>query len=159
VTQPGAPLDRLPYHVGMATCEFDLGKKVLTEAFGFEWESLYHAENLSFMSPGGPVAVNGFVAHSLGGPMRVELCAGSLWPTTATAEVHHYGYWTSAITEDIARFEQHGWTPEVWVVDGAGRPAEFAYLVKPGHPRVELVDVKRHPAYCERVGYDVPISI
>jgi len=103
------------------------------------------------------VRVEAAAAHSLGGPMRVEVCSGTLWPTQQDIEFHHYGYWSADVAQDVSALVSRGWLLEVCAVDASGHPAQFAYLTKAGQARIELVDVSRQPAYCERVGTDVPI--
>jgi glyoxalase/bleomycin resistance protein/dioxygenase superfamily protein len=149
-------LRRIPYHVGFAARRFERGLEVLTDLFGFEWGPVVRAEALEFVTPDGPVQVEAATTHSRGGPMRVEVCAGTFWPTTADVEFHHFGYWSADVGADAADLERRGWTVEACAVDADGRPTEFAYLTKPGHPRIELVDLDRLPAYRERVGVDVP---
>jgi hypothetical protein len=150
-------LHRMPYHIGVAARSFDRGRDLLIELFGLEFEPPYHAEGLSFMTPSGPAEIKAVTAHSLRGPMRVELCVGELYRAEHELDFHHYAYWSSNVATDIEELEQLGWTIEICAVDAENRPSEFAYLTKPGHPRIELVGLARREQYIARVGDDVPL--
>ncbi len=104
--------------------------------------------------------------HSLGGPMRVELIEGtaeSVWATTRIAELHHYAYWSADVASDVQALVSLGWQVEMSTVDSEGRPTVFAYLVKPGHIRIEFLADSQRPAYEDvvgvRVASDVSVSI
>ena len=88
--------------------------------------------------------------------MRAEVCTGTFWPTNADVELHHFAYWSADVGTDAADLQGRGWTVEACALDSAGRPTQFAYLTKAGHPRIELVALSRLPAYRNRVGADVP---
>jgi hypothetical protein len=129
----------------------------MAELFGLEFESPRSEEPFSFMTCSGPTLIVSTTAQSLGGPMRVELCCGSMYPTDRVLDVHHFGYWSRDVAADIERMRPLGWTPEIWVVDGDGRPSTFAYLVKENQPRIEFVGIERYEAFADRVRFDVPV--
>ena len=94
--------------------------------------------------------------------MRVELIEGtpaSVWGTTEVAALHHYAYYSADVAEDVDVLVAEGWAVEMATVDEHGRPTVFAYLLKPGHIRVELVDRSLHPDYEAVVGVPVPTDV
>ena len=100
--------------------------------------------------------------HSLGGPMRMELIEGtpaSVWGTTEVAALHHYAYYSADVASDVDGLVGAGWEVEMATVDEHGCPTVFAYLVKPGHIRVELVDRSLHADYEAVVGVPVPMDV
>jgi hypothetical protein len=151
------PLDRIPYHVGIATCDLERARAELGEVFGVEWTPIRTVEGQ--LTTVGAYAGPTRRLHSLGGPMRMEVIEGapeSVWATTRIAELHHYAFWSDDVAADVAHLEALGWEIEMATVDEEGRPTLFAYLVKPGHIRVELLDDGQRAGYEAAVGVDVP---
>jgi hypothetical protein len=158
-----APLNRVPYHLGIATCDLERARSQLADLFGVAWSATRTVE--------GELPTIGAYAgptrrmHSLGGPMRLELIEGtaeSVWATTRVAELHHYAYWSADVASDVQELVASGWRIEMATVDRDDRPTVFAYLVKPGHIRVEFLADSQRPAYEEvvgvRVARDVSVS-
>lgn len=82
------------------------------------------------------------VVHS-GGPIAFELLeggSGTVWETAGLTRLHHYGFWTSDLAGEVAALEQRDWQLELTVAgDDGGAPHGFAYLVRPGSARIELI--------------------
>jgi hypothetical protein len=155
-----APLNRLPYHLGIATCDLERARTQLRELFGIAWSPTRTVEGE--MPTVGAYAGPTRRLHSLGGPMRLEVIEGtseSVWATTRVAELHHYAYWSADVAADVQALLAMGWHIEMATVDNEGRPTAFAYLVKPGHIRVELLADSQRPAYEEIVGVGVPPDV
>ena len=154
------PLHRVPYHLGLATCDLERARDELGVLFGVTWSPLRTVEGE--LTTVGAYAGPTRRLHSLGGPMRFELIEGtaeSVWATTQVAELHHYAFWSADVAADVAELEGMGWQIEMATVDDEGRPTVFAYLVKPGHNRIELLDDGQRPGYEKVVGVDVPADV
>jgi hypothetical protein len=89
----------------------------------------------------------------------IEGTAASVWATEQIAQLHHYAYWSADVGADVAELVTMGWEIEMATVDDDGRPSVFAYLVKPGHIRVELLDDGQRAAYERVVGVRVPSDV
>ncbi len=155
-------MERMPYHLGLATNDVDRAVQVLTDAFGFRWSDRSHAEPMDFWSPDGPVSLESVAVHTIGGPMHIELIQGApggVWATDELIALHHHAYWSNDVRGDVERLQRRGWRIQVCALGDDGKPAMFAYLTKPGQFRVELVDIARYPRYCERVGAQVPLTL
>ena len=73
--------------------------------------------------------------------MRVELLEGqpgSVWHTTALAELHHVAYWVDDIPGTAEALVDDGWAVEVTITGEDARPSLFAYMTKPGEARLEI---------------------
>lgn len=154
------PLHRIPYHVGLATADLERARDHLGELFGVEWSPIRTVEGE--LTTVGAYAGPTRRLHSLGGPMRMEVIEGtaeSVWATDKVAELHHYAYWSADVGADVAQLVALGWAVEMATVDDDGRPSVFAYLVKPGHIRVELLDDGQRAAYERVVGVGVPADV
>jgi hypothetical protein len=156
-----AVLHRMPYHVGIAARSFEDATRTLGSLFGCAWEDPFEDRSLSFMTPEGPVTIEASTAHTRGGPMRVEVCVGTFWPVEGDRQmaIHHYGFWSADVGAEVSQLASMGWQAEAWAVDAEGRPANFAYLSKPNLGRLELIDARRQPQYCQRVGATVPLTL
>jgi len=159
-----APVNRVPYHLGVATCDLERARSQLGDLLGVTWSPVRTVEGE--LPTVGAYAGPTRRMHSLGGPMRLELIEGtaeSVWATTRIAELHHYAYWSADVAADADELVASGWRVEMSTVDGEGRPTLFAYLVKPGHIRIEFLDDSQRPAYEDvvgvRVATDVSVSI
>jgi hypothetical protein len=154
------PVHRVPYHVGIATADLDRARTHLGDLFGVSWTAIRTVEGE--LTTVGAYAGPTRRLHSLGGPMRMEIIEGtpgSVWATDRVAELHHYAYWSSDVAADVAELVATGWEVEMATVDDEGRPSVFAYLVKPGHIRVELLDDGQRAAYEAVVGVRVPTDV
>jgi hypothetical protein len=158
-----APLNRVPYHLGIATCDLERARSQLGELFGVAWTPTRTVEGE--LPTVGAYAGPTRRMHSLGGPMRLEVIEGtaeSVWATTRVAELHHYAYWSADVAADVEVLVALGWRIEMATVDDEGRPTMFSYLVKPGHIRVEFLADSQRPAYEDvvgaRVANDVSVS-
>jgi Glyoxalase/Bleomycin resistance protein/Dioxygenase superfamily len=155
-----APLLRLPYHLGIATSDLERARDQLGALLGVDWSPVRTVEG--HLTTVGAYAGPTRRLHSLGGPIRMELIEGtpaSVWATSEVAALHHYAYYSADVAADVAVLVARGWEVEMATVDEQGRPTVFAYLVKPGHIRVELVDRSLHPEYEAVVGVPVPTDV
>ncbi len=155
-----APLNRVPYHLGIATCDLDGARTQLGELFGIEWSPTRTVEGE--LPTVGAYAGPTRRMHSLGGPMRLEVIEGtaaSVWATTRVAELHHYAYWSEDVATDVRELVALGWRIEMATVDRDGRPTVFAYVVKPGHIRVELLADTQRAGYEDVVGVRVASDV
>src|SRR5439155_14533670 len=112
------PVHRIPYHVGIATCDLDRARAHLGELFGVEWSPTRTVEGE--LPTVGAYAGPTRRLHSLGGPMRLEVIEGtpeSVWATTRVAELHHYAYWSADVAADVRALVGMGWQIEMATVD------------------------------------------
>jgi catechol 2,3-dioxygenase-like lactoylglutathione lyase family enzyme len=145
------------YHVGIATRDLDAAMVSVGQLFGLEWAEVMGGVAAPMRSADGPVDwVLNRVVHSMGGPMRVELLEGgpgSVWATDELAQLHHVAYWVDDVAATVASLEADGWSLDVTIATGDGRPSMFAYMTKPGNARVELTDASRRDETLERLGW------
>ena len=141
-----APLE-VPRHIGIVTSDLDSAMTTLAGQFGLEWNEPSDVSQ-RFRHRGLATDSQLTVVHSTAGPMRVELLhgsPGSIWHTDRRAELHHYAYTTPALERDCVLLAEDGWELELTVDDDGGRPRDFAYLVKPRRPRIELIQTAPRP--------------
>jgi len=149
VTSPLSSHSRF-YHVGIACQQLEAAMERVGEPFGVRWTPVADDTAPNLFGPDGPS--DGVVrrTHSIGSPVPMELLEGgpgSTWETAKVAVTHHLAYWSRDVGADVRSLQADGWTVELAVLDSDGRPTEFAYVVKPGLVRIELVDRRRRPAY------------
>jgi catechol 2,3-dioxygenase-like lactoylglutathione lyase family enzyme len=130
-------------HVGIATCDLDQAMASVGEMLGVTFGEPFDGSLAPQFHAGDGTPLPGLrrVATSLGGPMRVELLEGepgSVWETTAPAEMHHVSYWVDDVTGIAEALVADGWTIEITIMGDDGRPTQFAYLTKPGEARLEV---------------------
>jgi len=70
--------------------------------------------------------------------------------------VHHVAFWSDDLVGDTRRLASRGWELEVCMRDAAGEPSQFAYLIHPVEPRIELVDSARRDYYAAMVATEDP---
>jgi hypothetical protein len=164
VLTPDVPLHQQPYHLGFVGADLETTMAVLGAQFGWSWGNVKHAEDLSFEGPDGPVEISSArtVWAQGAAPLGIEViwgAPGTTWHTDREVEFHHFAYWSADVAGDCERLAEHGWELELTVRGDDGRPSVFAYLLKVGHPRLEVVDVDRYGSHCEMVGWAVPTDI
>lgn len=147
-------LGAVPYHLSYATADLGRAMTVFGALFGLTWTSIEDD-----VAPGlGPADTTGWACRrtvSVGGPLPVELqegSPGSVWHTEAEAELHHLAYWVADLPGAVARLQAEGWAVELTLPGPGGDPTEFAYVTRPGWPRLELVAAHRAAAFLERTG-------
>jgi hypothetical protein len=145
------------WHVGIAVHDLESAQNDVGKAFGLEWAPIASDVLPNLQTPEGPSDWAARRCQSIGALVPFELLQGSpgsTWDTPASKPVvtHHLAYWTNDIPGEVRALEKEGWTVEIDMLDADGNPSMFAYMVKPGSVRVELVDVSRRPAYLELVG-------
>jgi catechol 2,3-dioxygenase-like lactoylglutathione lyase family enzyme len=130
-------------HVGIVTNDLDAAMASMSGLLGLTFEEPFDGSLAPPFAFGDGTPAPGLrrVTTSLGGPMRVELLEGlpgSVWHTTAPAELHHVAYWVDDVTSAAEALVADGWSVEVTIMGADSRPTEFAYLTKPGEARVEV---------------------
>ncbi len=143
------PLGVTHAHVGMVTSDIDRAVAVLGEQFGLTFPPIDDfAERLR--AAGSPALVDGHgravpgaarVVTSTGGPMRVEVLEGlpgSVWHCEHVLRLHHLAYAVDDVASAAAPLIAARWEVEVTLGAPDGSPRGFAYLRRPGEPRIEL---------------------
>jgi hypothetical protein len=114
---------------------------VLAENFGVSWRSPSTVEH-DYVVAAGIVRWPLTVCHS-SGPIAFELLAGgpgTVWATDAITALHHYAFWTTDLPGEVAALQRKQWELELTVAgDEHAGPNGFAYLVRPGSARLELI--------------------
>jgi hypothetical protein len=132
---------RPPCHIGIVTNELDRAMSDLRHRFGLSW-SAPRTVTEEYITPAGRAGWAIRVAHS-SGPIAIELIeggAGSPWACSVLTDLHHYAFWSSNLAADVAALEQKRYEVELTVATDAGSPARFAYLVRHGSARLELIE-------------------
>jgi hypothetical protein len=156
-----SPLDRVPYHLGVATTDLDAAVTALTSMAGCRWGPVAEALDPRLVDGSGPVQWTCRRRHDVGGPLHVEVLQGSddsIWATDQLLELHHLAYWSVDVSADVDGLVGAGWELEATLRDEDGTPCEFAYLARPGDVRIELVAVERRPAYLSVHEEDRPVE-
>ena len=136
---------RSPCHIGVVTNDIQPAMEELTRRFGVRWNVPSAVEKVYVVSSG-QMAWPITVVHS-SGPMAIELIEGpptSVWATSELTRLHHYAFWSSDLEREVAAMQQKGYDLELTVAATDRHPSEFAYLVRSGSPRLELI--QRRPA-------------
>jgi hypothetical protein len=136
----GTPL-RPPCHVGIVTCSLDRAMGDLGHRFGVEWGKPRTVAN-EYVTSAGRSHWTIRVAHSKG-PIAIELIegsAGSVWETTMLTQLHHYAFWSSDLAADVAELERKDYRVGLTIAGRGDEPVGFAYLARPGSPRLELIE-------------------
>jgi hypothetical protein len=139
--------------MGIATRDLTRAMEALGSGPG-SWTVRAFYEDPKLSTPEGPVGWPSENVFSRAGPPYLELIwgpPGSIWHTDELVVAHHLAYWSEAIAEDAGQLESEGWELELSFAGDDGWPSEFAYFTKPGLSRVELVDVRRHEGFLERL--------
>jgi len=133
-------LPRSPCHIGVVTNHIERAMADLVRRFGVQW-TVPAAVDMDYVVSSGQVAWPITVVHS-SGPMAIELIDGpptSVWATSELTRLHHYAFWSGDLEREVAAMEQKGYELELTVAAADSRPSGFAYLVRPGSPRLELI--------------------
>jgi hypothetical protein len=132
---------RAPCHVGIVTTDLDQAMEVLAERFGVTWRPPTTVEQ-AYRTAAGVVRWPLTVSHS-SGPIAFELLAGgrgTVWATDALTALHHYAFWTTDLAGEVVALQHKRWELELTVAgDDEDGPHEYAYLVRPGSARLELI--------------------
>jgi hypothetical protein len=143
------------YHVGIACHDLEKAMALVGDLFDVSWTAIADDTLPGLFTPDGPSDWSARRVHSIGSPVPFELLEGtpgSTWDTDKTVVTHHLAYWSPDIPGDVRTLESEGWSVEIDMLDADGIPTTFAYMVKPGAVRIELVDVSRRPDYLARTG-------
>jgi hypothetical protein len=140
----------IPYHVGYAVRDLDDAMGAFGSLLELSWAPVSEG-----VDPGGGGGTIRWV-FSQAGPVHVELFEGgptTIWHTDRRAELHHLAYWCHDLHGAVESLAAEGWELQLSLFDDDGTPGqrgratEFAYLARPGWPRLELVDSHRIPNF------------
>jgi hypothetical protein len=131
---------RSPCHVGVVTNDVQRAMEELTQRFGVGWNPPSTVDK-EYVVATGQAAWPITVVHS-SGPMAIELIEGpatSVWATSELTRLHHYAFWSSDLEREVAAMQLKGYDLELTVAAAGRRPSGWAYLVRTGSPRLELI--------------------
>lgn len=132
------------YHCGLVVEDFDAEMALLTDVVGHRWTETIEVEQTVEID-GRVETVPLRLAFSLSEPRLelVEAVPNTLW-TPSTSGLHHLGYWSDDIDDDITALRGSH-----FVVEGRGLTPEgetlWAYCKGPIGPRIELVNRLMQP--------------
>jgi hypothetical protein len=136
------------FHVGYVVPDLGEAMERLTASAGLLWAAA-RALPVTLRTPAGEVSVDLSLTYSVQGPPHLELIAeqpGTIWGSEHSG-LHHLGYWSARLVDDIDALTRAGFEFEAGAVDEHGALARFAYLREPQTGlRVELRDEARRPA-------------
>jgi catechol 2,3-dioxygenase-like lactoylglutathione lyase family enzyme len=136
------------YHAGIVVEDFDATLAWFTETAGYRWCQPYTGEQL-VVTPDGEETIPMRLTYSVDEPHIEILQAvpGTVW-MPADSGIHHLGYWSDEVDEDVAKLERNGLKLEVTapLPDGA---TLFAYCKGAGRTRIELVNRIMQPMITE----------
>lgn len=138
------------FHIGLTTRRLESALGTLSALFGVTWTRVIEDRVPGLVTADGPSDWWARRAHSVEGPLHMEVfegSAGSTWATDRDLLVHHLAYWTDDLPAEVRRLETKGWSFELGILDGSGTPTDFAYLTHPSELRIELVDSARQASY------------
>jgi hypothetical protein len=147
------------YHVGFACHRLEVAMDKVGEVFGLRWTPIADETAPNLFDRHGPSSASARRTHSVGSPIPFELLEGnpgSTWDTPQDVVTHHLAYWSYDVGSDVRALLQERWTIELGVHDQHGDPEEFAYMIKPGEMRIELIDARRRPAYLDLIAQSTP---
>ncbi|MCA2318604.1 VOC family protein [Mycobacterium intracellulare] len=132
------------YHCGLVVEDFDAEMAFLTDVVGHRWTQAFEVDQTVELD-GRVDTIPLRLAFSLTEP-RLELVQAvpnTLW-TPSTSGLHHLGYWSDDIDDDIAALRENH-----FAVEGRGLTPEgetlWAYCKGPIGPRIELVNRVMQP--------------
>jgi hypothetical protein len=135
-------------HVGYVVPDLDEAMQRLTASAGLRWAAARRLP-VTLRTPQGEIATEVSLTYSVQGPPHLELIAeqpGTIWAGEHRG-LHHLGYWSDRLAEDVDALTGAGFEFEAGAVDEHGALARFAYLREPYTGlRVELRDEGRRAA-------------
>jgi hypothetical protein len=140
------------YHVGVAVSHLESAMEAIGGIFDTDWTPVADDTAPNLQALDGPSNWTARRTHSRKSPIPLELLegsSGSTWDTDHLAVTHHLAYWSRDVAGDVEKLRGRGWELELVLLDEAQRPTEFAYLVKPGSVRIELVAIERRAAHLQ----------
>ncbi len=134
------------YHTGIVVDDLEGTMKWLGDAAGYIWTDVVTVDQ-QVVTPDGEATIPMKMVYS-GADPRLELLQtvpDTVW-VPADSGVHHLGYWSENVENDLATLEANGMTFEVKShnPDGSGALL-WAYAKGPSGPRIELVSRDMQP--------------
>jgi len=127
------------FHTGIVTDDVDATLAELSSLFGYAWANEI-AMAIPVTLPSGDAVIDLRMVYSRTTP-RVEIVQavpGTVWQPVAGSGIHHLGYWSDDVPGDGELLGRHGYELEATGKGADGVPT-WAYLHRPGSPRIELV--------------------
>ena len=134
------------YHTGIVVDDLERTMQWLTDVAGYSWTDIVSVDQV-VATPDGEVTIPMKMVYS-GADPRLELLQtvqGTVW-TPADSGVHHIGYWSDDVENDLATLESNGMACEVksYNPDSSGSLL-WAYAKGRIGPRIELVSRNMEP--------------
>jgi catechol 2,3-dioxygenase-like lactoylglutathione lyase family enzyme len=135
------------FHVGVVVPDLEEARRHLTGLLGVEWGPLVELDIAKRDAAGNDLTLPLRVCYSTEAP-RLELIEeipGSVWQCNEHSNLHHVGFWSDALTDDIAALEAARCPLQLSGRDGDTAPVQSAYHRDPLGFTVELVDAANRP--------------
>jgi hypothetical protein len=124
----------------MVTRDLEEAMRALSERFGAQWGAPATVDG-QYRTSSGLQQWTIQVVHSAG-PIAIELiegALGSLWACGEVTRLHHYAFWSTDLDAEIVELQAKNYEIELASIAADGGPGGFAYLVRPGSARLELI--------------------
>ncbi len=137
------------FHVGIVVPEMASAQGRLHELLGVEWGPVIEIDELAVRDGAGTDrTVPNRLCYTTTGPNLelIEEVPGSVWTCNEHSNLHHVGFFVSALTAEAGRLDRAACPMELCGRDGSVAPRSFAYHRDPLGIRVELVDEALRPS-------------
>jgi len=136
------------YHVGIVVPDLDAARDRLSRVLGVVWGPVVDTAALELRDADGrDLVLPNRMCYSTSPPYLelVQEVPGTPWVCNAYSNLHHIGFFSSAVTADAEGVARAGCPLEIAGRAGALAPAGFTYHRDPLGVRIELVDEVMRP--------------
>jgi hypothetical protein len=135
------------FHVGVVVPEVEAAQAHLTELLGITWGPIAELDISKRDAAGNDLTLPLRMCYSVEHP-RLELIQelpGSVWECNEHSNLHHIGFWSASLTDDIDHFASTRCPLLLSGRAGDVAPVQSAYHRDPLGIIVELVDDENRP--------------
>jgi len=136
------------YHVGIVVPDLAAAQARLTELLGVRWGPVMHLDAYDVRDgEGNDLQLPNTLCYSTSPPYLelIEEVPGSVWVCNDHSNLHHIGFWSSAMGGDSERLSSLGCPLQICGRAGDTAPVAFAYHRDPLGVRIEVVDTSIRP--------------
>jgi hypothetical protein len=139
------------FHVGVVVPSLEEAREHLTELLRVTWGPIAAIDIAKRDADGRDLTLPLRVCYSAGssdGAPRIELIQeipGSVWECNEHSNLHHIGFWSDSLVDDVTSFVAARCPLQLSGRDGDNAPVQSAYHRDPLGFTVELVDLSNQP--------------
>ena len=136
------------FHVGVVVPELEAARAHLSELLAVSWGPIAELDIAKRDADGNDLTLPLRVCYSTEAP-RLELIQGlpgSVWECNEHSNLHHIGFWSDALADDVGAFVAARCPLQLSGRDGDTAPVQSAYHRDPLGFTVELVDIANQAA-------------